>query len=159
MQAVQDNGNERSGNATTTAPEGLYEDPDGIVWGRTDWDTPVGVCSRISIVPRSVRIDGFVFYWRRVHVASLRLSHKAALFLLQGVGLSDLLLPNHRISWAGGSVEMPYRLLLKSERFQPWEPLPSLSGLIFASFDNVPENVDQNCVLDALVKDVVVSRA
>ncbi len=99
-------------------------------------------------------VRGQYFSWAKVAFPRLRLSHKAALLLLQGQALSAILIPNHVLRFSNDEREVRAGHVLL--RCNPWEyylPVPELTGIVVAKLGEIPEGIGSSEVLAALAQD------
>lgn len=139
--------------ATDTASrEGLRENPHEVVWARTDWEKPVGHFTDLSVEAMRSTLHDQSFFWSAVRIASLQLSHRAALLLLQGQPLSGILVPNHFILGSDGSRQQLGHVLLRVDPWRYWLPSPVLTGLVLARLGELPDGVSSSEVLAELAQ-------
>lgn len=133
--------------------EGFLRAPGEVVWARTDWARPVGVFFRLSVAAHETSVDGQLLQWNAFEVEELWLSRHAAFLLLQGMPLSQILIPNHRIEHP--SFEEPLHaghIVLRTEPWKYWLPQPKLTGLVVAQLGEIPDGLSSADVLGALAR-------
>lgn len=160
MQKTQDDSSEHAGAPAPARAKGLQSNSEGIgiVWVRSDWNVPVGAMETINFEAKESQLEDQTFHWVRSDIPELLLFHRAALFVLQGLGLSTLLLTNHRLVSGSGPIHpgglASFRLLLKTDRFEPWGSTPKLTNLVLASWENIPKGMN-DAALNIMVADVL----
>lgn len=169
MQKIQDAGDGGALSSDPAEAPGLYESADRVTWERSDWLEPVGYLYQLDFevflfewtasgfvrrhVPYETRIDLDVTI---VSIPRLRLTHRAALLLLQGHGLSNILIPNHRLR-ADDDTEITklVHMVVKVDPWSPYSPPPVLTNLKLAALNKVPPDVTPETVLATLVQQVL----
>lgn len=153
MQAQQDassNGTSFTGAATA---QRILHDTDNMMWSRRDWDVPVGTFAAFRTVQHDSVVEGHLLRWWSFRVEKLHVSHRAAMYLLQGLSLSDLLLPSHYVQRADGSEVFGEvgQLVLRVDPWNYWLPRPVVTGLTVATVELPPPELALEKVLEALV--------
>lgn len=153
MQTQQDAGSNSTTATGAAATRRVLHDTDNMTWGRRDWNVPVGTFSSFAVVQHDSLVDGYSLRWWSFKVDRLHLSHRAALHLLQGVSLSNLLLPSHYIQRLDGSESFGEvgQLVLRVDPWNYWLPRPVVTGLIVATVELPPQELALEKVLEALV--------
>lgn len=123
-----------------------------MTWARRDWAQPVGYFDEISQQFVETRVGDHVIFWARVLVPELRLSRRAALLLLQGMPLGQLLLPNQDLRFSEGGPTMweAIHLVLRVDPWKYYVPVPRLSGLVLAVLERVPDALSPEEILAAV---------
>lgn len=154
LQTLQDVGAVRPSAGASAADQGILVSPGEIRWTRLDWAQPVGAFVNCTTTPRTSRVLDSVLEWNAVCIDELWLSHKAALLLLQGAKLSDVLVPNHRIvhPMLGASLQIAH-VVLRVDPWQYWLPRPVLRNLMVATLGPIPLGLSSSEVLAALAFD------
>ncbi len=136
-------------------PEGVFASSLKIVWDRRDWDCCVGSFHELELGLRESSVDGASVRWTRFRIPELLLSRKAAMLVLQGMALPQLLIPNHFLHPADNFFDRKEcaHLLLRADPWEPWHSRPRLAGLVLARLDSVPDGLDPQAVLAALARD------
>jgi hypothetical protein len=147
------NESENSTPATTApGPERICKGSGEIDWYRTDWGRAAGVITSFAFERRthvsgSLRLD-----WGLVEISTMYLSHKAALLLLQGQKLSDILIPNHELRRGANRITGPLaHVLLRVDSWKYWQSRPALTGLKLAHLREIPDGLSSAEVLEILV--------
>lgn len=98
------------------------------------------------------RWNGTEFAFQLFRFPQLQLGHTAALLVLQGQKLSDLLVPNHFIVEPGEAAGEPWgHLIVHHARWAPWGSPPTLYDVTLANILPVPDAVPDAEVLSAIV--------
>jgi hypothetical protein len=90
--------------------------------------------------------------WVRIDIPELVLERSAALLLLQGMQLTQLLIPNHSVELGETRTQLGH-LILRVDPWQVWRPVPVLANLVLAQLGEVPPGLSPTEVLAALVSD------
>ena len=154
LQTLQDVGVCRAGTSPLTATERILVDPGEVKWMRTDWMNPVGAFIHSTTRFRTVEVREHKINWTSVEIDEFWLGHQAALLLLQGMPLSNLLIPNHRLVHA--DFERPLQVAHVVLRVRPWEywrARPVLQGLMLVALGDIPDGLSPSEVLAALAFD------
>lgn len=115
-------------------------------WKRTDWFGPVGVTyTAPEYIPVTDTWSGYVLNWTLIKIPALELSHRAALWLLQGVKLSSILIPNM-------DLDGDYFHLVLGSLFTPWRGPPTVRDLKLAKLSDIPSGIPDQNILELLVK-------
>lgn len=115
-------------------------------WRRSDWPEPVGVVRHApQYTPITSTWEGRTFDWTLVEVDELELGRRATLWLLQGIGLGTILLPNMDLG------DKRFHLVLGSE-FMPWRAPPVITKLKLALLGEIPDGISDQKVLELLVQ-------
>lgn len=152
-------GDSRSPAATrSSATERLFAYPGNLIWYRSDWPSPVASFNEINATSRRSPVRGEWVRWSRIEIPELLLERAAALLLLQGMKLSQLLIPNHSIGYrpTPGADEVRTQLAHLVLRTNPWDstgPVPRLTGLVLAQLGPVPRGIQPTELLAALATD------
>lgn len=143
----------RSANGANTAGaapvSGLFESPGALSWCRRDWQEPVGFFDTVNVEARRAEVRGSWFDWSFIEIPELRLGRQAALLLLQGQRLSDLLIPNHEVIHPMGRTQIAH-LILRVDPWKMYQPVPRLTGLVLARLGQLPLGAPPTEVLAAL---------
>lgn len=166
MSNVQTNGDHEDHRHPTTdadaEPERVLAYPLKVKladWCRQDWPTPVGSFSTLHGNDVASHVGEFVVKWRRFEIPEFWLTQLAALLLLQGMSLSQLLIPGNFLRTEtpnnqGTQVHGPLaHLLLRVDPWEAWQPLPRLTNLVLARLDEIPQELEPQQVLAALARD------
>lgn len=126
-----------------------------LSWNRLDWNVPVGAFSDFKSCRHELEVEGVALVWWSFTIAEFYLGHRAAMFLLQGQRLSDLLLPSHCVSRATADGSVTHygevgQLLLRVDPWEYWRPRPALTGLRLATVEAVPSGLAYEKVVGAL---------
>lgn len=152
MQAIQDAGAYGATPSDAANAEGVLLDPDDMTWLRRDWPVPVGTFSKFTVEEHRTEVEGHLLHWWAFEVGALHLGHRAAMYLLQGLSLSNLLLPSHYIQRADGTFYGEVGQLVL--RVDPWNyrlPRPVVTGLIVVTVEPPPQDFAPEKVLEVLV--------
>ena len=141
-------GADATGSATAS---GLFKSPGALIWRRRDWQDPVGSFATINIEARRAEVRSSWFDWNFIEIPELLLERQAALLLLQGQRLSDLLIPNHEVVDPMGTTHQVAHLILRVDPWKMYQPVPKLTGLVLARLGALPLGVPPTEVLSALV--------
>lgn len=148
MQTQSDASDQRPAPTLAFSTSGLFQDTYRVAWGRRDWKSLVGMLDDFQHVRYTH--DGYV--WQMAKIPRLRLSHTASMFLLQGMQLKHLLLPNYYVQVSSGSItDAPWGDVLL--RVDPWDfrkPIPELTNLVVADFLSIPDAVVQQLLPTAV---------
>jgi hypothetical protein len=158
LQDVHDDDPNGSGAEAASGTEGVREDPHEIVWWRHDWNEPVGFIKNIRIL-RCVTpvIPGHEVVWDRLDIDEMRLGHKAAMLVLQGMGLTTMLVPNSALRGATIPFGSPVaHLVLNRDDWAPYSSPPKLTGLVMAKLIATPD-APEDKILQALVAAVLAN--
>lgn len=149
------NGSSNSATPEAASPsQGIFLSSNEIVWARRDWATPVGLFPLADWTRRTTVVGSSLLTWVRIAVAQLWLGHRATVLLLQGMPLSQLLIPNHE--WRIEGCEKPFEvghLVLRVDSWEYWRPRPVLTNLVLASLGDIPAELSAAEVLGALAAD------
>lgn len=135
-----------------TAFDAINQSSGEVEWYRTDWGRAAGSMAAYSIRRISYVSADASLFWDLVEIPSLYLCHKAALLLLQGQKLSNILIPNHELRRGVYRSGAPLAHVLL--RVDPWDyclPRPMLTGLKLARLAEIPEDLPPMKVLEILV--------
>ncbi len=144
------------GSATTgaEAPQRLFKNPGIARWLRADWASPVGTLRDVVVTIKRSKVSQGWLTWRLVHIPEFLLERRAALLLLQGQRLSDILIPNHQLDIGLGQVPFPIaHQILRVDPFEAWRPVPRLTNLALAYLEDVPAGARPTEVLAVLATD------
>lgn len=146
---------DRPGSApTNTSPARRFFAPPGsLIWNRRDWPHPLGSLSELHVEHRRSNVQGRWFDWTLVRIDELVLERGAALLLLQGQRLTDLLIPNHELIDPAGGVHQVAHLLLRVDAWSAWQPVPKLTGLTLARLGPLPIGIPPTELLAVLATD------
>lgn len=148
-------GDDGAGAQGAGSAQGLFENHREMIWSRSDWARPVGWLPEINTDLRRSEVRGLQFHWYRVDVPLLRLSHNAALLMLQGKRLGEVLIPNHSVRVP--DTERPgvpvAHVLLRVDPWEYWRSVPTLTGLVLARLGELPAGLGSAEVLAALAQD------
>ena len=144
--------------ARASTSEGLFKSPGGLIWYRSDWPRPVASFNEVSTVALSSPVRGEWVQWTRIEIPELLLERAAALLMLQGMPLSQLLIPNHSIGYrpTPDAEEVRMQLAHLLLRVDPWDvtrAVPRLTGLVLAQLGKLPLGLQPTEVLAALAAD------
>lgn len=90
--------------------------------------------------------------WVRIDIPELVLERGAALLLLQGIQLTQLLIPNHTVELGETRVQLAH-LILRVDPWEMWRPVSVLTNLVLAQLGEVPPGISPTEVLAALAAD------
>lgn len=152
MQEVLAEDRAGAGAAAPATTEGLFKSPGQIIWRRSDWPNPVASFSNMSTESMRAHVNGKWLSWVRIDIPELVLERGAALLLLQGKSLSQLLIPNHSVELGETHVQLAH-LLLRVDPWEPWRPVSRLTGLVMAQLGEVPAGISPTEMLAALISD------
>lgn len=152
MQTLQDADHASAGAAAAARAGGLFESAGQIVWRRSDWPRPVASFNVLQTTQRRTQVRDKWVDWVQVEIPELLLERSAALLLLQGERLSQLLIPNHSIEVGGTRMSIAH-LLLRVDPWEVWRPAPCLTGLMLAQLGSVPTGIAPTELLAALASD------
>lgn len=154
-----------SPTTNTTQTGWVHQDPNQVgashythyVWRRRDWLDPVGrfyVSCQYNV---ETSFSEGVLEAELITIPELHLGHQAALLLLQGQRLSDILIPNNYIAQvdnAGGERELHplAHLVLNVDPWVVHEAPPVLRNLRLAQLVQIPDGVAPDRILAALVQ-------
>jgi hypothetical protein len=134
-----------------------FKSPGGLTWYRSDWPSPVATFNDLSSVAMSSPVRSEWVQWNRIEIPELLLERAAALLMLQGMKLSQLLIPNHSVGCTDPSVgDRRVQLAHLILRVDPWDvarPVPRLTGLVLANLGPVPRGIQPTELLAALAAD------
>lgn len=155
MQTFHVEDNNRPVCSIRPRPEGICTSPEQVVeqyaWRRHDWPKPLATFDTVEIFVRTIKVREHVLDVDLLHFSPLRVGHTAALRILQGQTLSNLLVPNHYIAQAGRDEGEPYgHLIVQHDAWLPWASPPTLTGLVMARLYDVPD-VPADEVLAAVI--------
>lgn len=119
-----------------------------LIWSRSDWPEPVGCARSCLITTHSEEALGLT--WDNLRFSDFFLSHRAALFILQGMKLSDLLIPNHILTDRRGS-ESPAAHFVMMALWAPELSPPILRNLILSKVVR-GEGLSRDQILGEIVK-------
>jgi hypothetical protein len=152
LQTLHTEGEIRPATASPAAPEGLLEGAGEIDWYRTDWGRSAGTITSFSFTRRTYECGSLSFIWGLVEIPVLHLEHKAALLLLQGQKLTDILIPNHELRQGAQRLAGPIgHVLLRVDPWKYWQSRPTLTGLKLAYLREIPDELAPAEVLGILV--------
>lgn len=152
MQEVLVEDCEGSGNSAPATSEGVFTCPGQIVWRRSDWPSPVASFNDMSTERIRTQVQDKWLSWVRVDLPELVLERSAALLLLQGIQLTQLLIPNHSVEVGATRTQLAH-LILRVDPWEMWRPIPKLTNLVLAKLGEVPLGISPTEVLAALVSD------
>jgi len=158
LQTSQHDREDSSEAADSSGSERLRQDSDrvGATWLRDDWPSPVGYIDELSMTNRKAIVQGEELDFVRIEVSKMRLSHMAALRILQGAKLSDVLIPNHRLSFGDITKARPTaHLVVHVGPWEPWLFPMCLRDLVLVKLREVPERLSPQDVLGALAEDAL----
>ncbi len=138
--------------AGPSSAKGLFSHPGEMIWHRRDWAAPVGSLSNISIVRTRSKVRDRWVSWACVRIAEFMLERNAALQLLQGMSPTQLLIPNHYVLFDGKQHQLAHQVI-RIDRWEFWQPVPRLTGLVLANLGDVPRGVHPTELLAALATD------
>ncbi len=153
VQEVLADDHEGSGVTRAATAHWLFAPSGALIWRRRDWPLPVGSLDELDVVARRSQVRGSWFDWSLVRVPELRLERGAALLLLQGQRLSDLLIPNHELVEPSGRAEQLAHVLLRVDPWEVWRAAPRLTGLVLARLGSLPLGVPPTELLATLAMD------
>lgn len=153
MQTVHTDGHEGAGESIAGTSRGLFKSPGALIWRRRDWPSPVASLNAISVKSLRSQVRQKWFDWNLVAVPELMLERNAALLLLQGQSLSQVLIPNHELVDAEGRTYQLAHLLLRVEPWTVWLPQPRLTGLVLAELGPLPAGINPTELLATLAAD------
>lgn len=152
LQTLLDENTPCASAGSPATSEGLLEGAGEIDWYRTDWGRAAGTIMSFSFLRRTYERDSLKFSWGLVEIPALYLCHKAALLMLQGQKLSDILIPNHELRQGANRLAGPLgHVLLRVDPWQYWQSRPVLTGLKLAHLAEIPEELAPMEVLEILV--------
>lgn len=152
MQETHDANYEGAGGATSTTAEGLFKCPGQVVWKRSDAVYPIASFNLMSTRHMRARVADKWMSWIKVDIPELELERASALLLLQGMSLTQLLIPNHTVEMGETRLQLAH-LILRVDPWEMWRPPPKLTGLVLAQLGAVPPGVSPTALLAALVSD------
>jgi hypothetical protein len=153
MQAQQDAGSNSTAFTDAATAQRILHDTDNMMWSRKDWNVPVGTFSAFQTKQHDTSVEGHLLRWWSFKVDRLHLSHRATMYLLQGISLSNLLLPSHYIQKMDGSEVFGEvgQLVLRVDPWNYWLPRPVVTGLTVVTVELPPRELALEKVLEALV--------
>ena len=152
MQEVLAGDHESAGAATASAAQRLFQSPGTLIWQRKDWPNPIGSLSTLHTTAKRSSVRGLWFDWNRIDIPELVLERHAAILLLQGQSLSQLLIPNHELVYNGKAFSIAH-LILRTDPWQLWQPVPRLTGLVLAQLGELPRGIPPTELLATLAAD------
>ncbi len=153
MQAVHTDGHEGSGEAITHGAGGLFANPRALIWRRRDWPHAVASLNALHAQARRSHVQGKWFDWTLIQIPELLLERGAALLLLQGQSLSQLLIPNHELVDLEGRTYQVAHLLLRVDPWEAWRAQPRLTGLVLVRLGPLPAGINPTELLATLAQD------
>lgn len=144
--------------ARASASDRLFKNPGGLTWYRSDWSSPLGKFNELNAAVKSSLVGDHWVEWNWIEIPELLLERSAALLLLQGMPLSQLLIPNHMVGYTldpavGELRDQLAHLILRVDPWEVWRPTPRLTGLVLAKLGEVPRGVTPTELLAALASD------
>lgn len=158
MQTAHDAGANRPRTTSPPSAQGLLPHTDLLSWERTDWARPVGSFAHIVAMRKTSTVGNVSFSWVLTKISHLWLGHLAAMHLLQGMPLNELLIPNHVLRGSHMPPELDHpaqagHLVLRVDPWQCWRPRPVLTGLVLAVLPDEIAGLSTEEVLGALATD------
>ncbi len=150
MQKVHADGHSIAGEGAAGAPRGLFESPGALIWQRRDWPRALGSLDSLRSELRRSQVQQRWFDWTLVEIPELKLERGAALLLLQGQSLSQLLIPNHEILDPQGRAYQIAHLILRVDPWEAWRAPPRLTRLVLAKLGVLPPGISPTELLATL---------
>lgn len=97
-------------------------------------------------------VHGKWLSWMRIDIPELVLERGAALLLLQGMQLTQLLIPNHSVELGETRTQLAH-LILRVDPWEMWRPVATLTNLVLAQLGEVPPGISPTELLAALASD------
>lgn len=150
VQEVHAQDYEGPGSSASASARWLFKSPGALIWNRRDWQHPLGSLSTLNAEAKRSQVQRRWFDWTLIEIPELVLERSAALLLLQGQRLTDLLIPNHELIDPQGRTYQVAHLLLRVDPWEAWRAVPRLTGLVLAQLGPLPAGISPTELLATL---------
>lgn len=150
MQAIQDEGRQRSSGAQGDTAQRLDENPNRIELKGGGWPSAIAHCNSLTFVDGEA--DGITFV--RLEIPELFFSHAASILLAQGMPVQDFFPPDTYFAKAGKKLVRGPFVYLAGELSPLYDPPMRLQRTLFAALSHVPEGLSREEVLSKLFQAV-----